>query len=709
MAVYFTFMSSYFDALIDNSAKTTLPYYVKHLPLYIATIYFGSDNNGVNNFYKAIEGKVEKLPNYGVSVCTGDNELDIAKYAVDSLFANIVAVVDKYWSIKYNGIMPIPLNINMVLRGGNKQEGGTIFDSMPLHDQSFSSVIPEAVPFYICAFNICQYYIDTFNVKNAGSDPTLILNINKISVLYPIYELFGKYQARISTLTPNQMKTALAVFNEIWNQTQGNEASRLSRSIDLIFNELNACFIFTDKLQLEIIKSTNSLSKTAIDVISDKINILVKKMKDTLNSSVVEFNEDPESQAKRFESILNKAYNKVKNEPESQRLAKLKSMLVDDDKDGNLKDFYKFMELVISPMLISAKSYVQIFSLFDNYSFQADGVDPNGTSIDFTEHQIYFKDPGDDPVNTKVCMTTVWEVIEKIKNGERLELKALFIEHPIVLAYNKLKLNEALDSFHKNGKFNLPNFWIVMDEHTYPTQSKVEFKIDQEYHRNDNIALMKQIWPTVQAKTVADYYNHCVSEFISDYDHFIHNFLSYPGLSDKTIKVISKISHDAIKIGNVSSSITDNINDNSFINTGVYTLKDADNNLLANAKNLVNIPVTKSNNYIYPPPYPTGIIIPRFNDLTPIEELEIVETSTSENRSNVHVDGTGVYINSSSARSDNITGCEFTWVDWVIFQIAKCDKTNFCIPYKLLQVIQDYPGLNIYLRQPGYDKKGSKQ
>lgn len=709
MAVYFTFMSGYFNKLIEDDVKKTLPYYVKHLPLYIATIYFGSDNAAANTFYKAIEGNVERLPNYGVSVCAGDNELDIAKYAVDSLFANIVAVVDKYWSIKYNGIMPIPLNINMVLRGGNKQEGGTIFDSMPLHDQSFSSVIPEAVPFYICAFNICQYYIDTFNVKNVGSDPTLILNINKISVLYPIYELFGKYQARISTLTPNQMKTALAVFNEIWNQTQGNEASRLSRSIDLIFNELNACFIFTDKLQLEIIKSTNSLSKTAIDVISDKINILVKKMKDTLNSSVVEFNEDPESQAKRFESILNKAYNKVKNEPESQRLAKLKSMLVDDDKDGNLKDFYKFMELVISPMLISAKSYVQIFSLFDSYSFQADGANPNGTSIDFTEHQIFFKDPGDDLLHPKECFATVWEVIEKVKNGERPELKALFIEHPIVLAYNKLKLNEALDNFHKNGKFNLPNFWIVMDEHTYPSQSKVEFKIDQEYHRNDNIALMKQIWPTVQAKTVADYYNHCVSEFISDYDHFIHNFLSYPGLSDKTIKVISKISHDAIKIGNVSSKITDDTTPDSFIETGVYTLKDADNNLLANAKNLVNIPVTKSNNYIYPPPYSTGVIIPRFNDLTPVEELEIVEASTSENRSNVHVDGTGIYIKSSSARTDNITGCEFTWVDWVIFQIAKCDKTNFCIPYKLLQIIQDYPGLNIYLRQPGFDKKNTKQ
>lgn len=705
MIVYLAYMQSYSKDL--SNKEKVVPYYVKHLPIYIAALYYATMDN--STFWNDIGGKIEKLPNYGVSVCGGENELNIGKYAIDSLFANVVAVVDKYWAIKYNGVMSLPLNINMVLRGGNKQEGGTIFDSMPLHDQSFSSVIPEAVPFYICAFNICQYYIDTFNVKEVGSDPTLVLNINKISVLYPIYELFGKYQARIDTLTPNQMKTALAVFNEIWNQTQGNEASRLSRSIDLIFNELNACFIFTDKLQLEIIKSTNSLSKTAIDVIGDKITTLVEKMKDTLNNSVVEFNEDPETQAKRFESILNKAYNKVKNEPELQRLATLKSMLVDDDKDGNLKDFYKFMELVVSPMLISAKSYVQIFSLFDNYSFEADGVDTNGTSIDFTEHQIFFKDPGDNPANTKQCMTTAWEVIEKIRKGERLELKALFIEHPIVLAYNKMKLNEALDSFHKNGKFNLPKFWIVMDEHTYPTQSKVSFIIEQKYHRNDNIALMKQLWPTVQANTVADYYNHCVSEFISDYDHFVHNFLSYPGLSDKTIKIISEVAHNAIKLGNVSSSITDDTTADSFVKTNVYTLKNADANLLANAKNLTKIKVTKSDNYIHPPPYPTGIIIPRFNDLTPIEELEIVGSSTTENKSNVHVDGTGVYIKSNSARVDKITGCEFTWVDWVIFQIAKCDKTNFCVPYKLLQVIQDYPGLNIYLRQPGYDKRVSKQ
>lgn len=709
LQIYYTLMSKYIKALQNQNDQTNLPYYIKHMPVYLAVLYRAMNVNPNSPFYTFINKSVSQVNDSGVYVSSNKTELPIAKYVIDSLFANVVAVVDKYWSVKYTGTLPIPLNINMVLRGGDKQEGGTIFDSMPLHDQTQSSVIPEAVPFYICAFYICQYYITTFNVGRVQNEHELVLNINKISVLYPIYELFSKYQATIGTLTPTQMKTALAVFNEIWNQSQGNDAARLSRSIDMLFNELNACFIFTDKLQLEIIKSTNSLSKTAVDVLNEKLTVLVEKMKETLNNSIVEFNENPEDQSKRLESILNRAFNKVKAEPESQRLAKLKSLLVDDDKDGNLKDFYKFMELVVSPMLISAKSYVQIFSLFDSYSF--DSENPGNVAIDFSGYQIVYKDPTEDITNPKRVVATAWELINEIRNGRRMELKALFIEHPLVLKYNKMKLNESLDNYHKSGRYILPNFWIVMDESTYPTEQKPSFNIPANHIMNDNIALMRQIWPTVQAKTVADYYNHCVTEFISDYDHFIHNFLSYPGISDKTIKIISKAAHDAIKIKNVSSKVEDVIDPNNrenFRNTGVYDIKDTEG-LFPNAKKLANIPVNKSKSYIYPPPYPEDVIIPRFNDLTPIEELTTTASVSTDNKLNVQVDGTGIYIKSQSANQDKIKGCEYTWLDWVIFQLAKCDKTNFCIPYKLLQIIQDYPGLNSYLRMPGYEKKSNKQ
>lgn len=698
----------YNEELTDVNKLQHAPYYIKHLPIYLLVLYRGSMDNVPGNFYNNIGGEIKTTDYFGVSVCKGDHELNIAKYAIDSLFANVLAVVDKYWAIKYNGNMGIPLNINMILRGGNKQEGGTIFDSMPLHDQSYSSVIPEAVPFYICAFNICQYYMTTFSDRSIDAlEPKLILNVNKISILYPIYELFNKYRASIKTFTPTQMKTALSVFNEIWNQTKGNEAAKLSRSIDILFNELNACFIFTDKIQLEIIKTTNSLSKAAIDVINERIKTLVEKMKTTLDDSVIEFNENPETQAKRLELILNNAFNRVKNEPESQRLAALKSLLVNDDKDGNLRDFYKFMELVVSPMLISSKSYIQIFSLFNSYSFDADvTTDRLNETIDFKETLILYKDfQGDAKVYGACC--NIWDVICFIKNKSRCDLKALLIEHPIVLKYNKMKLNKALDELHKTGRFIMPDFWIVMDENTYPRNPKETFSIESTYNMNDNIALMKQIWPTVEAKTVADYYNHCVSEFISDYDHFIHNFLSYPGLSDKTIKIISKAAHDALKIHKFSSYEND-INEPN--KTYVYKINQSNNEMFNNSLKLAKIRITKSNNYLYPPPLPINTLIPSFNDINRIEELEIVDESLSNGReNNVHIDGTGVYVKSQSAIKDNITGCEYTWVDWVIFHLARCDKTNFCIPYKLLQIIQDYPGLNIYIRQPGYERKSNKQ
>lgn len=739
------YVKNILNTFVENGSFNSLtPYTIKHTPIYFGVLHDGLVD-GEGSLIQLYNENIKPLPSFGVSIFGSKKaEYMLSLYAVESICANILAIIDKYWAVKYNGIMSLPLNISGILRGGDiekddkinqqndiniKQEGGTIFDSMPLHDQSNSSVIPEAVPFYICAFNICQYYIDSFGSNITVDRPTLMLHINKISVLYPIYEIFNKYQAKINTLTPAQLKTSLAVFNEIWNQTEGNEASRLSRSIDIIFNELNACFIFTDKVQLELIKSTNSLSKASIDIINENIGAIVEQMKHTLNSSVLEFNEEPEAQAKRLEYILNNAYNKVKQDPEHHRLATLKSLLMNDDKDGSLKDFYKFMELVIAPMLISAKSYIHIFSLFENYSFDADnagGVD-NENVIDFTQYNILFKEYNTDDIvpmpggmdadapavqrqqHIRYChetLATAWELITAVRTNERPELKAIFIENPLVLKYNKLLLNEALDTFHKTGTFTLPKFWIVMDEHTYPSKPTISFTIDAQYHKNDNIVLMRQLWSNVHANTVADYYNHCVTEFISDYDHFVHNFVSYPGLSDKSIKIISDTAHDAIKLGNVNNQ--GNIDDR-FVVTQVYSIKNADINLLNSAKNLTKIKVQKSKTYIYPPPYAESTIIPRFNDaMTPAEELEIVSESTTNDKNNVHIDGTGVYVKSTSATTDNITGCEYTWLDWVMYQIAKCDKTNFCVPYKFIQIIQDYPGLNTFIRQPGYDKKNNK-
>lgn len=727
--------------LIDDKPK---PFFYTHLPAYMTAFYYTLNDE---KFAELLHANFDMVDEWSVSITCGSAELPIAEYSIDSLFANIIAVIDKYWAAKYTGTLPLPLNINMVLRGGNtddgeKIEGASVFDSLPFHDQTQSSIIPEAVPFYICALHIVQYYINTFGIDKMKMDSTnkldLVLHINKISALYPIYEIFHKYQASIQSLTPQQLKICLSVFNEYWNQTQGNEASRLSRAIDLIFSELNACFIFTDNMQYELMKSTHSLSKISVDVINDKLQYLVDTMKSRLDESVIEVHEDPAIQSKRLEGLLNRAYNEIKRNPESHRLAVLKSLLGDEDKGGELRDYYAFMETVISPLLICAKSYMYIFSLFNNYGFDADNTYRNAnqqfSEVDFEKIYIRWQDiPTTENINNNNSIPGTrydkcWTIIKDIVSGRRPELKVLFVENPIVLRYNRLMLNEALANMHTTGHFTFPKFWIVLDEHTYPNQPKYTFTVPKHYYLCDSLPLLKQIYPTVQARTIGDYYNHCVTEFIADYDHFIHAFLTYPGLSDKTMRLIAKRAHDAFKIANVpykNEGFEEIREGDKFEKAQVYSFKQSGHEqqleLFNNAKKLQNIPVKRISYYLPPPALQINAIIPRFTDgFNNVEDLEITTSATNTYikpgspeaakgtvYNNVQLENTGLYVKSMSAAWDEIPICEYTWFDWVVFNIARCNKLNFCLPYRLVQMFQDAPLLGQYLRVPGVFKHDS--
>ena len=719
------------NVVINSYGKITdkpKPFFFSRLAGYVAVLYKALGGAVSNKFYDFIKNPLERMDYWGVSVVEGSSELPIAEYSIDSLFANIIAIVDKYWAVKYSGNLPIPLNINTILRGGSltggsaldedeieKQAGGSVFDSMPLHDQTFSSVVPEAVPFYICALHICQYYINTFTIdriKTEDQNLQLVLSVNKISTLYPVYEIFQKYNATVQSLTPQQLKICLAVFNEYWNQTQGNEAARLSRAIDLIFNELNACFIFTDKLQYDLMKSTNSLSKISVDVINDKLQYLVNTMKDRLSDTMLDLHEDPALQSKRLEGLLSTAFKEIKRNPESQRLSILKALLSKQDDGGELREFYAFMETVVSPLLVCAKAYINIFSLFDNYSFDTDRskneYNKQVEEIDFNRVYVRWQDiTGDSSVEAKERVDSAWTIIQQITSQRRPELKVLFIENPLVIKYNRLVLNQALAQLHQTGKFVFPRFWIVLDELTYPNSSVISVKLPDTIHRVDTIPLLRQIYPTVNAANVADYYNHCVSEFIADYDHFIHAFLAYPGLSDKTIKLIAKKAHDAFKISNVPiEKDYDSSKSGKFRDDSVYSLRrigdvDVEADILASAKPLYQIQVNKANYFINPPCPAVGTLIPRFPDVVDVEELEVVNSSKVSTINCVQIDGCGVYIKSKSASEDGINLCEYSWIDWVVYQIARCNNLNFCLPYRFLQLLQDSPALNINLRLPG--------
>ena len=679
-------------------------------------------NNAASGLNAFATSKFTFVNTWSARICEGDEELKIAESAVESLFANVVAIVDKYWSSKYRGILSLPTNINLIMRGGAKQEGGSVFDSVNLHDQTNGIISPEAVPFYICGIHVCYHYMTTFNESvNARDGYKLVMNVNKISTIYPIYEIFRKYNATVESLTPQQLKICIAVLNDIWNQTQGSSAARLSRSIDMLFTELNACFIFTDELQLQIIKSTNSLTKTVIDTISPNLMKIIDELNKVMEQTLDPLSMNPAQGAKRLELVLSRAFNYVKDSPESQRLFQLKKWLVDKDENGDLREFYAFMELTISPLLVCAQAYSHIFSLFDVWRMQNNGQ--AGTwSIDFGEAKIAYNpvDPSStaaDCVGFKLINNnaadgiklSVWDVINGVRNGTHPEYKILLMESPYVYNYNKHALQQALDDMHGTGKFVLPKFWIVMDGLTYPTTQKVSFKYRNEKIVSDSIETLRQLYPSVNASNLSDYYNHVITEFAADYDHFIHAFLSYPGLSDKTIKYIADRAHDVFRVKfdeddkeNARRVLLFNSQSGSYVDQ----LRD-------DAKLFTNVKVTKSRVYIYPPPPPNNLTIPRFTEGQETEELQIVSNPILGDNAAVNVsakiDGTGLYIESNGVAKEFIDSCDYSWLDWTLLTIARCDRMNNMIPYKLLQSFLDFPSLTELLRSPGYDTRNHYQ
>ena len=689
--------------------KTIVPYYAKHLLVYL-NYFIRALNNLTLSFNTQTRSSMHEYSIIIHPQNTNNAELGLIRYAFDAFNTNILSVIDKYWGVRYRGSLDLPLNLSTVLRGGDgKQDGGTIFDSTILHDQSYSSVIVDAVPFYICACNICEYYMKTFcrEPENNVNDFKLYLNINKISTLYPVYEIFIKYNATTKSLTPTQLKTLLAVFNNFWDQTNGNESSRLSRSIDLLFNELNACLIFSNKLQIDIFKNTGKFDDKTINVLDLQLNKLINNMKEVISASIIDSTASPEDQAKYFEALMGEAYKRIKNDPEPQRLSTLKAILSDDrGTEDKFKDYYKFMELVITPMLTTATCYSNIFMLFDTYSFQGDeeqhtfGIDFNKVCVTYPDFVNPNSSATDENAAKYMKASSAWELITRIKKGDYY-LKSVLVDHPIVLTYNRTLLRQALDNLHTNGKFILPKFWIVMDEHTYPASSSISFKTlkkDETITKSDYQILLKQLYPTVNGKTVADYYNHAVSEFYSDFDHYIHNYIAYPGISDKTIRVITESLHDSIKVEKFEEE------------TGVYGIKgmpdELTNNL--NYKDTVNklkdIKIQKSSSYIYPPAPYEKFVLPQLNDpACPLSGLSL----SVDSKGGVRIDGTSVYI--KTKESNKIGVCNYDWFDWVIFNLAKCDKSNYCIPYKLLQMFKNNNELSESSRGAIVLRKGETQ
>ena len=146
---------------------------------------------------------------------TKNNDL-IINAVFDSLLLHVINYIDKYWAMKYNGTLDLPMSVHKLMKGGS------VFDTKGFKDVSYAKIIPEAVPLYIAGLNACQYYIEKLSKStnnNAIDELHQEMEISELSPLYPIYEIFKKYNAKIESMSLNQLAVCINVFNDIWNQT----------------------------------------------------------------------------------------------------------------------------------------------------------------------------------------------------------------------------------------------------------------------------------------------------------------------------------------------------------------------------------------------------------------------------------------------------------------------------------------------------------
>ena len=664
----------------------------------------------------------------------------ISESVFDSMFMQAINMVDNYWSLKYSGSLPLPMNTELLLKGG------ALIDTKAFHDISQATVIPEAVPFYIVAINAIYYYVhEVADKAKSSSGYVQTAKFSPLSTLYPITEIFGpKYQATVQTLSMAQLTTIISILNDIWNATNGQLHEKLSTSIDMVLNELNASIMITDDLQRQLLESnfqiTNTFSKSIINNLDDAFQMISDVFKSSVENSF-NFN-DPESEQVAFEKFLNKAYKKILDIPSESRMSELKNLLQVDGKelDSSETDFLKFMDLGLGPFVICLQSYANIFKLFDY--FQIELQNNAAVEIDLREEKFI---PYRETPKAAPYPVTMWDYMKT--NPDEADVYVNMVYNPIVLKYNGVLLNKMWEKFAKSKRFEVPQFWAPTERSTWPTEPKISCSYSQTYQYPQFTRLLRQIYPTIKAKTFDDYFINALQEFRSDVDHTLHAFMSYPGMNDRTIRIVEHELHDNLEISKildngeikkiralfqatpiykektpVSPVYIENNDPGYYVDVKsrktfeeIITSAGSFNNVVKGWNSLPNvreIPSLQSGEQVVPgialvrrlnPVDANGMVV---SSKKPAEELKYHLKLVNYDYPVDDYKNYDLYVNEDYFQLRALTdknplininygqeGTEAvdTWTDWVIYNLAECNSPDFVIPHRIVQRFQTSP------------------
>lgn len=651
----------------------------------------------------------------------GKNSQLIIEAVFDSLVVNIVELIDKYWEIRYSGNLELPLELKYELRGGSR------FDAGKFHDISNAEVIPEAVPFYITALNVCSHYIKTLGSKGKHSDKDILdrhLKMSNLSILYPISRIFEKYDATVDSISMNQLTECVSIFNEIWAQAKGTNEQKLSVAIDILLKELNASIFLGNEVEDANFDTSSKGISSYLKARSADAERVMLTIQNVYEDSFEGATSSPEEERSSFERLMRTAMDKVRKAAPTSRMTELRTVLTDKaPEDGSLYEYYKFMDLVIAPLVVCVESYYNVFRMFEmiitkqssNLKGEMDLRKYNIGVLQFSaEWMIEYNNaaPGAGlaPITVQtraaysvhnaasavadqlyprfVANRTVnfWEYITTHRLTDE-DIRDHLEDSPIVQKWNVFQFNKMLEGLLKEGQLKAPAFWYVWDRNSYPMQPECSFDIPKEQAHSVAIEYLKTVFDEINGNSVADYLEYAVKEFCNDFDQVVHLFMSYPGISDKAISILESTLHDKMNVKALMNS-------------------DDVKHMIELAK---TVPIKKQSTYFYPdykliklPVHPDGnIVYPAFNPQsvnppTAIPNNMMLMEGSDEGIVQI---APNTFDGSVPGNNRTILGKSGTvfrngWVDWVISMIASAHP-NGLIPFKLAQLITGHPVLGL--------------
>ena len=614
---------------------------------------------------------------------------------------------------------------------GSKMEAGSAIDIIGVHDLKFDRVIPEAVPFYAIALDIFSTFMkERWNVYNDKTHKTGVHNdeeygdnkfnmyvtISEFSLLHQLHEILKDYTIdsdvhrkraagnddgsyNFKNLSQTQLKMIIAELNKIWNLVNGSGKDKLMNAIDYIIGEINASILYTTKSRYEQLKRDGGGDFDITSKVAQQFDGVLSELEQVISDNISLVTTLRPDAMVEFESFLTNSVERVKRETnEVSRLNYVLTIINDDENvyKTPFEDYYKFCEFVITPIMITATSYKEAFELFSR--IKTNVVNGEDSSIDLKDYSValyknassvFVDEDLKDVLGADATIVPVTEICETINDhnpdAKILAAAASLVNSAVVSRYNGILIKRAINTaMTSNRSFVMPNVWLPLVPSTYP--KKEAYKISTNYAGSKDAMSkmqlssasisMHELFPQIKSDKISDFFNAILQEFSADFDHLLHSFMTYPGISDRFLMQLKDVHENSI------TSLK------HLINKGLW---DGNDYLPAD---MIDKKLTKVSE-AFVPPYPEDL------NMQPYMGTATVPAISLQRYGDVTTDvytmlSTGQKVYSISIASDRskistagMHSCHYGPLDWVIYKLAACNTTGYTLPVMLYEMLKN--------------------